>query len=117
MYRWIRPGGQVHSECGPRLRVDLLGPVRAAVDQRGIEVGPPHQQALLTVLTIRANQVVTRDELVDAIWGSQPPATAANAVHTYVAAIRRACEPGRARRAPSRLLTAAAGGYALRLQP
>ncbi len=67
------------------------------------------------MLAMRANRVVSRDELVDAVWGQQAPASAEGGVHTYVAGLRRVLEPGRSRRGPSQVLASAAGGYVLRL--
>jgi DNA-binding SARP family transcriptional activator len=99
------------------LRVGVLGPVRAWFADRELSPGPPRQQAVLGMLAMRANRVVSRDELVDAVWGQQAPASAEGGVHTYVAGLRRVLEPGRTRRGPSQVLASAAGGYVLRLDP
>ncbi len=99
------------------LRVGVLGPVRAWLSGRELSIGPPRQQAVLGMLAMRANRVVSRDELVDAVWGQQAPASAEGGVHTYVAGLRRVLEPGRSRRGPSQVLASAGGGYALRLDP
>ncbi|HEY4465162.1 MAG TPA: BTAD domain-containing putative transcriptional regulator, partial [Streptosporangiaceae bacterium] len=101
---------------GPALlRVGVLGPVRAWLAEHELPPGPPRQQAVLGVLALRPNRVVTRDELVDAVWGQDAPATAEGGVHTYVAGLRRVLEPGRSRRGPGRLLASAGAGYVLRL--
>jgi DNA-binding SARP family transcriptional activator len=98
-----------------QLRVGVLGPVRAWLADQERPPGPPRQQAVLGVLAMRANRVVSRDELVDAVWGQKAPASAEGGVHTYVAGLRRVLEPGRSRRGPSSVLASAPGGYALRL--
>jgi DNA-binding SARP family transcriptional activator len=79
---------------------------------------------VLGVLASRANRVVSRSELVDAVWGDDPPASAEGGVYTYVAGLRRVLEPDRSqrsaergRRAPARVLVSAGGGYMLRLAP
>ena len=77
------------------LRVGVLGPVRAWLSGRELPIGPPRQQAVLGMLAMRANRVVSRDELVDAVWGQRAPASAEGGVHTYVAGLRRVLEPGR----------------------
>ena len=65
-----------------------------------------------------ARQAVSRGALIDGLWGSEPPASAENSVHVYIAGLRRVLEPRRAPRAPSQFLLAAAGdGYRLRLAP
>jgi DNA-binding SARP family transcriptional activator len=103
------------TDGGSQLRVGVLGPVRAWLADRELPPGPPRQQAVLGMLAMRANRVVSRDELVDAVWGQQAPASAEGGVHTYVAGLRRVLEPGRSRRGPSQVLASAAGGYVLRL--
>jgi DNA-binding SARP family transcriptional activator len=99
------------------LRVRVLGPVRALRDGQEVRLGPPRQRAVLAVLALRAGQVVSRSDLVDAVWGEQPPASAENGIHTYVKGLRRALEPAREARAPGVLLASSRPGYVLTLQP
>ena len=106
------------------LRVGVLGPVTAWRGEREVPAGQPRQLAVLGVLATRANRVVSRGELVDAVWGDQPPASAEGGIYTYVAGLRRVLEPDRPRRdpdrprrAPARVLVSAGGGYMLRLDP
>lgn len=99
------------------LRVGVLGPVTVWRDGREVAAGQPRQLAVLGVLASRANRVVSRGELVDAVWGEHPPASAEGGVYTYVAGLRRVLEPDRAPRARSHLLVSAAGGYTLRIGP
>ncbi len=96
------------------LRIGLLGPVRAWRGTAEVPVGPPRQQALLAVLATNANQVISRAELIDAIWGTEPPASAVGSVHTYVAGLRRALEPARK---TFQVLVSAGSGYSLRMAP
>ena len=102
---------------GPALLVRLLGPVRAWRGDRELELGGPQRQAVLGLLALRANQAVSRSELIDGIWGEDPPPSAVNALHVHVAVLRRALEPNRASRAPGRFLQAAGSGYSLQLEP
>jgi DNA-binding SARP family transcriptional activator/tetratricopeptide (TPR) repeat protein len=104
------------------LRVGVLGPVTAWRDEREITAGQPRQLAVLGVVAMRANRVVSRGELVDAVWGEQPPASAEGGIYTYIAGLRRVLEPDRplrapdrSRRAPASVLVTAGGGYMLRL--
>ena len=99
------------------LRVEMLGAVRAFRGGRELDLGPPRQRAVLALLALRANRVVTRDELVDGGWGTDPPASVVNRVHAHVAALRRVVEPDRARRAPGRVLASVGSGYRLALVP
>ncbi|GAA0560290.1 DNA-binding SARP family transcriptional activator [Saccharopolyspora erythraea NRRL 2338] len=99
---------------GP-LRVELLGPPRAWSGENEVTLGPARQRAVFTVLAMRANRVVSRHELVDALWGESPPASAEGSVYTYVSGLRRALEPQRSRRSTDGLLTSHPAGYTLRL--
>ncbi|ANZ42950.1 hypothetical protein BBK82_22725 [Lentzea guizhouensis] len=95
----------------------MLGALAATVDGQELTLGPPRQRAVLAVLALRANHVVSRSELIDAVWGDEPPASADNGIHTYVAGLRRLFEPDRASRAPSSVLLSTDAGYLLRLPP
>jgi DNA-binding SARP family transcriptional activator len=106
------------------LRVGVLGPVTTWRDEREVAAGQPRQLAVLGVLATRANRVVSRGELVDAVWGDQSPVSAEGSIYTYIAGLRRVLEPDRPRRdpysprrAPARMLVSAGGGYMLRLDP
>jgi len=91
------------------LRASVLGPVRAWVADREIDLGAARQRSVFAVLAAHAGRLVGRDELITAIWGDSPPVTAAGSVYTYVSGLRRVLPPGR--------LTSASGGYLLRLEP
>ncbi|HEV2375981.1 MAG TPA: BTAD domain-containing putative transcriptional regulator, partial [Streptosporangiaceae bacterium] len=67
------------------------------------------------MLLLNANRVVTRNAMIDAVWGDEPPTSAVNVVHTYVSRLRQILEPGRGPRQTSGLLAAEASGYVLRL--
>lgn len=95
----------------------MLGPLRAFAGEREIELGPPLQRALFAVLALRSNHVVYRAELIDALWGQELPNRPEGGVHTYVAGLRRAFEPGRGHRAPGRVIESRGSGYLLRAAP
>jgi DNA-binding SARP family transcriptional activator len=107
----------VSTEDGHPLRVELLGALRASQSGRELEIGPPRQGAVLAMLVLGANRVVTRDELVDGVWGTDPPASVVNRVHVLVGGLRRELEPDRARRAPGLVLSLTGAGYRLTLAP
>jgi len=66
---------------------------------------------------MRANRVISRGELVDAVWGQDPPASAEGGIYTYVAGLRRVIEPNRSLRGPGRVLVSSGAGYVLHLVP
>ena len=75
------------------------------------------QRLLLTVLLIRANEVVPVDSLVFGLWGDRPPVTAVGVVHTYVSQLRKVLEPDRSRGASAQLVVRVDPGYMLVVGP
>ena len=102
---------------GPLVRVAVLGPVRAWRGETELELGAPQRRAVLGLLAARANQAVSRDELIDGIWGDELPARSVNALHVHVSRLRAALDPGRAHRTSGQVLQASGRGYLLRLAP
>ncbi|MGW7367631.1 BTAD domain-containing putative transcriptional regulator [Streptomyces sp. NPDC054841] len=94
------------------LRIAVLGPLRAWRADRELDIGPAQQRAVLAALALRGGQVAQVQELLDGIWGWDPPASAAVALRNYVSRLRTVLEPDP--RAPATLVSVA-GGYALRL--
>ncbi|GAA1981993.1 BTAD domain-containing putative transcriptional regulator [Amycolatopsis minnesotensis] len=100
------------------MKAQLLGPVRAwQPDGSEIALGSAHRRAVFAVLALRANTVVPRAELIDAIWGESAPASASGSIYTYVSGLRQALEPGRSRRSAGTVLVSEGSGYRLRLEP
>lgn len=67
----------------------VLGQVRAYRDGAEIpEIGPPQQLATLIVLVLRAGHAVSIAQLIDAVWGEEPPRAAVGAIRTYVWRLR-----------------------------
>ncbi|HEV8251355.1 MAG TPA: AfsR/SARP family transcriptional regulator, partial [Gaiellaceae bacterium] len=69
----------------------------------------PKQRSLLAVLLLHANEAVSRERLIDELWGEAPPARAAKLVQHYVSGLRKALPPG--------VLLTRAPGYLLRVEP
>src|SRR5579863_5237463 len=99
------------------LRVGVLGPVAAWEGDEELRLGQPRQQAVLGILAMRANRVISRSELVDAVWGHEPPPSAEGGIYTYIAGLRRIIEPGRSARGQGRILVSTGAGYVLHLVP
>jgi DNA-binding SARP family transcriptional activator len=55
----------------------VLGPIQALADGRALPLGGPKQRALLAELLLHRGTVVSRDHLIEAIWGEAPPESAA----------------------------------------
>jgi DNA-binding SARP family transcriptional activator len=67
----------------------VLGPVEALIDGRPARLSQ-RPRAVLAVLLLHAGQVVPAPRLIDAVWGEQPPETAANVLQGYVSQLRKA---------------------------
>ncbi|MFK8910556.1 BTAD domain-containing putative transcriptional regulator [Streptomyces sp. YS-3] len=89
------------------LRFGVLGPVRAWRGSEALPSGSPQQRALLAALLLRDGRTATAAELIDAIWGDEPPSQALAAIRTYASRLRKALGPG--------VLVSESGGYAIRL--
>jgi DNA-binding SARP family transcriptional activator/class 3 adenylate cyclase len=92
----------------------ILGPLEARIDGRELPLGGTKQRALLALLLLHRNEVVSTDRLIDGLWGEQPPATAAKVVQVYVSRLRRLLGP--AGQGRGRLVTRPPG-YLLQLDP
>ena len=68
----------------------ILGPLEVQANGHRLQLGGRKQRALLAVLLLNANQVVSRDRLVDALWGERPPQTASHTLDAYVSRLRKA---------------------------
>jgi DNA-binding SARP family transcriptional activator/Tfp pilus assembly protein PilF len=88
------------------LRFDVLGPVRAWRGEEPLATGSPQQRALLAALLLREGRTATAAELIDALWGEEPPSQALAAVRTYASRLRKVLDPG--------VLVTESGGYAVR---
>ncbi|WP_164551843.1 BTAD domain-containing putative transcriptional regulator [Streptomyces sp. WAC 01529] len=108
-----RAGGR--GGFGGALWFQVLGPVRALRDGQPLKLGSPQQRATLAVLLLRDGRPVSTSELVDALWGEEPPPRAVGTLRTYVSRLRSLLEPDRRSREPARLLVSAGDGYALRV--
>ncbi len=94
----------------------VLGPLEVHREEGQVELGPAKQRAVLAILLVRANELVSSDRLIEELW-PDPPQTAANTLQVYVGRLRKALEPGRTRRAPGELLVTRTPGYLLRIEP
>ncbi|HVV23397.1 MAG TPA: BTAD domain-containing putative transcriptional regulator, partial [Pseudonocardiaceae bacterium] len=89
----------------------VLGPVQVVVDDEVVPIGSPGARALLLLLVLYANQVVSIERIIDGLWGEDPPATARTIVHGYVSRLRRVLDTADG---SARLLTRSPG-YELRV--
>src|SRR5262249_31277756 len=88
----------------------VLGPLEVEQDGTLLAVREPRRRALLALLLVHANEVVSRERLIDALWGEEAPASAAQALQVYVHGLRQLLGKERiVTRAPGYLLVADEG--------
>ena len=76
------------------MRYSILGPIEVVADDgRRIDLGTPRQRAVLAILLLNANHVVSLDRLIDELWGETPPGAATSSLQAYVSNLRRLLEP------------------------
>src|SRR5919204_5926075 len=92
-----------------RPHFSLLGPVAVSLDGEPVALGGQKRRALLATLLLEANRVVSRDRLIDALWGDDPPDTARNTIQVYVSQLRKLLPEGTLETAPP--------GYRLVIEP
>ena len=100
-----------------KIEFGLLGPLEVSTEGGPLSLGPPQQRALLALLLLNANEVVSSDRIVDELWGEEPPASVAKLVQVHVSALRKLLEPERDRREPNRMLITRPPGYLLEIEP
>jgi DNA-binding SARP family transcriptional activator len=88
----------------------ILGPLEVIAGGRSLPLGGAKQRALLALLLLHANEVVSTDRLLDDLWGDEPPGSGATALRVRVSQLRKALDPGD-------VLVTRAPGYMLRVGP
>ncbi|HSC73628.1 MAG TPA: AfsR/SARP family transcriptional regulator [Gaiellaceae bacterium] len=73
----------------------LLGPLEAVVDGRPVQLAAAKPRALLALLLLDRNRVVSTARLIDELWGDEPPAQATKTLQVYVSQLRKALGPDR----------------------
>jgi DNA-binding SARP family transcriptional activator len=86
----------------------ILGPLEAYDRERQLPLGGARQRAVLALLLLHGNETLTRDVIIDQLWGENPPPTAAKVLQNCVSALRKELPPDTIR--------TVAGAYALALE-
>jgi two-component SAPR family response regulator len=74
-----------------------------------VEVGGARLRALLIMLALRPGQLVTSSQLIEGLWGEQPPSEPGNALQALVSRLRRAV--------PGAEIASRPAGYQLMIDP
>ena len=76
------------STASDTLRVAVLGPLAASRDGMQLRLGSARQRAVLGLLALHTDEGLSREAIVDALWGQAPPRTAVGMVQKYVSQLR-----------------------------
>src|SRR5436190_10212284 len=87
----------------------LLGPLEVTSEGSLLELGGPKQRALLALLLLDSGRAVSTDRLIGALWGEQPPRTAATSLQNFVSQLRKILGPD--------LIATKPPGYLIRIEP
>ena len=71
------------------LEFRILGPLEVRRGGEVVTITAPRCRALLGLLLLRANEVVSVDELLEELWNGHPPREAKASLHNQVAALRK----------------------------
>jgi YVTN family beta-propeller protein len=90
----------------------ILGPLEVGAGNGSVQLGAAKQRAVLALLLLRAREIVSMEQIIDELWGDDPPSSAVKLVQTYVSRLRKALAEG------SRdVILTRAPGYAVNVQP
>jgi len=90
----------------------VLGPLEVTADGQPLELAGPRTRAVLALLLVHANQVVSSDRLIDELWPGQPADKATDSLQVRLSELRKAL---RSAGEADRLVTRAPG-YLLRVE-
>jgi DNA-binding SARP family transcriptional activator/ABC-type branched-subunit amino acid transport system substrate-binding protein/streptogramin lyase len=71
------------------MRYGILGQLEIYDGPVKVPIGQGHQRLLLAMLLVHANEPVSSERLVDALWTDPPPPTAARSLHNIVSGLRK----------------------------
>jgi WD40 repeat protein/DNA-binding SARP family transcriptional activator len=78
-----------HHDESRSMQIRVLGHLEASVDDHPVALGGAKQRAVLAMLGLEANRLVSADRLIEGLWGEEPPPSAAKMVQNYVWRLRK----------------------------
>jgi DNA-binding SARP family transcriptional activator len=107
---------QAFSPVNPAgLYLGVLGPLVVYQSGVPIRVGTPAARALLGLLALHPGVALSREFVIGALWGNDPPSAAVVTVQSYISRLRSALDPGRRTRARDGLLSSEGASYRLNI--
>jgi DNA-binding SARP family transcriptional activator/sugar lactone lactonase YvrE len=91
----------------------MLGHLDVRRGEAALELGGYKQRALMALLLINANTVVSTDRIIDELWGDSDGKDRQNALWAGISRLRTALEPDRPKRSDGTILVTQQPGYLL----
>jgi DNA-binding SARP family transcriptional activator len=91
----------------------LLGNLEVSRDGAPVDVGGTQPRTVLAMLLVAGGRVVPAESIIEALWGHDPPDSAAGTLQSYVSRLRRVLVPGGARGEAAKVLAWDPPGYKL----
>src|SRR6266511_1208688 len=97
------------AHAGEAMDYRVLGPLEVRDGEESLPLAGAKQRALLALLLLHANRVLSLDRRIDELWGDEPPATAVTGLQVYVSRLRKLL--------PAGALLTRPPGYLLAVEP
>lgn len=95
-----------------QMRFLILGPLEVMDDGgQPVQIAGAKERTILAHLIANADRVVPMDDLIDELWGENPPRTAERTLRSYVSRLRRFLEPDRSTELGIEILRSRGDGY------
>lgn len=99
------------------MRVNILGPLEVIDDGTLVTIHGEKLRALLAVLSLTPNRPVAREDLIDELWGTNPPSSAENSLQGHVSRLRRRIAQCTGKESMWNVIETSPAGYRLALLP
>jgi DNA-binding SARP family transcriptional activator len=91
----------------------LLGSLEVIIGGASVDVGGTQPRTVLAMLLVAGGRMVPAESIIEALWGHNPPDSAAGTLQSYVSRLRRVLVPGGARGEAAKVLAWDSPGYKL----
>lgn len=103
--------------AGGKPRFLILGPLAIQRGDSSAPVTRPMLRRLLGLLVLKCPAPASYEEIVDALWPTDPPDSYQSLIHTYVSQVRRLLEPDRPQAGAAFDVERVPSGYRLHAEP
>ena len=99
------------------MEFNVLGPLEVTDGTQVMDLRGPRQKALLAVLLLHRNRVVSSELLIDRVWQGRPPRAAERTLRSDISRLRQKVDPEHRSRGDRGVLITKKPGYMLRVEP